>query len=160
MASVDKNQAVIDFLITCPTIRDNPLFFNFSKEEDDNKSVITEGNDRALTRPYIDGSVKRRYTFTIIDYKSVTHNAIIKQTGYSNENIEDIKDLQAIIDWVNEQADARNFPNFGTDCEMDAMYTTSDNPNFDGVDNTVAPQLVRYSVTIIIEYIDNSKRIY
>lgn len=160
MASVDKNQAVIDFLITCPTIRDNPLFFNFSKEEDDNKSVITEANDKAMNKPYIDGSVKRRYTFTIIDYKSVTHNAIIKQTGYSNENIEDIKDLQAIIDWVTEQADNRNFPDFGTDCEMDEMYTTSDNPNFDGVDNAVAPQLVRYSVTIIIEYIDNSKRIY
>lgn len=160
MATIDKNQAVIDFLVGCPTIQDNPLFFNFSKEEDNNKSVITESNDKAVTKPYIDGSVLRRYTFTIIDYKSVAHNAIIKQAGYSNENVEDIKDLQDIIDWINLQADARIFPNFGEDCEMDKMYTTTDNPEFNGVDNVVAPQLVRYSVTIVIEYIDNSKRIY
>lgn len=160
MPIVDKNQAVINYLVTCPTIRDNPLFFNFSKEEDSNKSVITESNDKAVNRPFIDGSVLRRYTFTIIDYKTVAHNAIIKQAGYSNENIEDIKDLQAVIDWVSLQEDARIYPDFGADCEIDKIYTTTDNPEFNGVDNTAAPQLVRYSVTIVIEYIDNSKRIY
>ena len=77
---MDKNKAVVDFLLTCDYIKNNPLFFNFGKAEADNKQVITIANDVRVNIPFIDGSVQKRFIFTILDYKSVAYNAVIKRT--------------------------------------------------------------------------------
>ena len=156
---VDKNQAVIDFLITCPKIRDNPLFFNFLNAKDGNKQLISSGNDKNMNRTFIDGSVSKRYTFTIIDYRSVAYQAIVKQAGYVNENVEEAFDVQGIMDWVNEQNDLRNFPNFGDSCIIDEMRTLTENPNLNGVDTSLTPALAKYSMSIQIDYLDISKAI-
>lgn len=158
--SGDKNQAVIDFLMTCPTISANPVFFNFVNAKDGNKQIVTVANERVIHRPYVDGTVAKRYTFTIIDYKSISYNALVNLTGYSDENIEEMFEVQGIIDWVNQQADARNFPDFGADCLIDDMRALTDNPNLNGVDTSVQPALAKYSVSIQIDYLDNSKRIW
>lgn len=155
--SVDKNQAVIDFLLDCPTINANPLFFNYVNAEDENKQIVTQSNDTILNEKYIDGSVKRQFMFSIIDYRSVTQQPIPKIPGYTSENVEEMFDVQGIMDWVTEQADLRNYPDFGTDCEIDDMYTTSENPNLDGVDTSLSAPLAKYSMSIKIDYIDKSK---
>ena len=160
MAVVDKNQAVIDFLIQCPTIADNPLFFNFLNAKDDNKQIIVQANDVNLDRKYIDGSVMKRYIFTLIDFRSVAYQPIPKVPGYVSENVEELFDVQGIMDWVNEQAELQNYPNFGTDCLIDDMRTTSDNPNLNGVDTQITPALAKYSISIQIDYIDTSKLIW
>ena len=156
--TIDKNQAVIDWLIQCPAVSSSPLFFNFINAKDDNKQLITQSNDRNIHRPYIDGSVLKRYTFTLIDFKSLTTNAIVKMPGYVNENVDEMLQVQDIIDWINEQADIRNYPDFGEFCIIDELETTSDNPVLNGVDMTVTPALARYSITIRITYLDTSKR--
>lgn len=156
---VDKNQAVIDFLINCPQIQANPLFFNFLNAKDGNKQLISSGNDKNMNRTYIDGSVLKRYTFTIIDYRSVAYQAVVKQAGYVNENVEEAFDVQGIMDWVNEQADLRNFPDFGEDCIIDEMRTLTENPNLNGVDTSLTPALAKYSMSIQIDYLDISKAI-
>ena len=153
----DKNQAVIDFLLDCPAIADNPLFFNFLQAQDENKQIIAQANDSTLNKRYLDGSVLKRYTFTIIDFRSVTYQAIPKLAGYTNENVEELLDVQGIIDWINEQADAGNYPDFGEDCIIDSMKTTSENPNLNGVDTQVTPALAKYSMSIQIDYIDTTK---
>lgn len=156
MANVDKNQAVIDFLLQCPALQNNPLFFNFVNAKDDNKQIVTSANDTIIDKPFIDGSVQKRYTFTIIDYKSVAYTAIVKQAGYPNENVEDMLATQDIIDWITEQEIDRNYPDFGTDCVIDSMKALSTNPNLNGVDTSVAPALAKYSISIQINYIDYS----
>ncbi len=153
---VDKNQAVIDFLITCPSIKNNPLFFNFINAKDNNKQLLTVANDKRLNRVYIDGSELKRYTFTIIDFKSIAYRAVVKQSGYSDENVEDMLQVQDIIDWITEQAKNRNYPNFGENCIIDSMQALTDNPNLNGIDSNVTPALAKYSVSIQIEYIDTS----
>lgn len=157
---VDKNQAVIDFLITCPQLRDNPLFFNFINAKDNNKQIVTIANDKTVNRPFVDGSVLKRFTFTIMDYRSIALNAIVKQTGYINENVEEMLDVQGIIDWITEQNEVRNYPDFGAGCYIEEMRTATDNPNLNGVDNSVTPALAKYSVSIIIEYLDETKQIW
>lgn len=157
---MDKNQAVIDFLIQCPTIANNPLFFNFLNAKNDNKQIITQANDVLLNKAYIDGSVLKRYTFTLIDFRSITYQPIPKVAGYSSENVEEMLDVQGIIDWVNEQADLENYPNFGEGFMIDSMRTTSDNPNLNGVDTQVTPALAKYSMSIQIDYIDRTKTIW
>ena len=170
MAAVDKNQAVIDFLMQCQTIADNPLFFNFLNAKDNSKQVIADSNDIALNKTFIDGSVLKRYTFTIIDFRSVTYLPIAKVPAGTttttapdtrvNENIEELFNVQSIMDWVNEQADARNYPDFGNDCMIEDMRTTSENPSLNSVDTKVSPALAKYSMSIQIDYIDKSKAIW
>lgn len=158
--AVDKNQAVIDFLIQCPAIESNPLFFNFLNAHDDNKQIITQANDVALNRVYVDGSALKRYTFTLIDFRSVAYQPIPKVSGYTSENVEELFDVQGIMDWINEQADSQNYPDFGEDCIIDSMRTTSDNPNLNGVDTQVTPALAKYSMSIQIDYIDKTKIVW
>lgn len=157
---MDKTQAVIDFISQCPQIQSNPLFFNFLNAKDNVKGIVTQANDVSLHTPYIDGSVEKRYTFTIIDFRSLVYQALPKAEGLVSENVEDFLDVKAILDWVNEQADNENYPDFGEDCIIDKMQSTSDNPNLNGVDTNVAPALAKYSITIQIDYLDNSKKIW
>lgn len=156
----DKNQAVINFLIQCPQIQTNPLFFNFGEAKDDSKQIVMMANDKVVNKGFIDGSVLKRFTFTLIDYRSVSYQSIVKLSGYQNENVSELSDIQYIMDWINEQADLRNFPDFGSDCVIESMETATDEPNLNGVDTSVSPSLARYSMSIIIEYLDNSKKIW
>jgi len=157
---VDKNQAIIDFLLDCPAIMYNPLFFNFLQAQDENKQIIVQSNDKVINQRYIDGSVMKRFTFSIVDFRSVTYQPLPKVTGYTSENVEELLDVQGIMDWINEQAEAENYPDFGEDCFIDNMTTTAENPNLDGVDTSVTPALAKYSMSIQIDYLDKSKMLW
>ena len=157
---MDKNQAIIDYLLACPQLANSPLYFNYGEGADGNKEIVTVSNDVNTHQPYIDGSVSKRYTFTIIDFRSMTSNPIPKVTGYSGENVVDILDVQGIIDWVTQQNDLRNFPNFGDNCLIDEIKALSDIPNLNGIDTSAKPILAKYSISIQIDYIDLSKVIY
>ena len=157
---VDKNQAVIDYIITCPTILNSPLYFNFINAKNDTNQLLTVSNDQYTNVSYIDGSVKRIYTFTIITFKSAADNAVVKASGYPNENLSDMHDIQALIDWIKEQEELHNYPDFGEDCIVESITPTTDEPNFDGIDEQVSPPLAVYSTSIQIEYLDISKKIW
>ena len=158
MANVDKNRAVIDFLLTCPAIRDSYLYFNFTQAEDNNKQIVTLGNEKATHKQYIDGTVDKRYTFTLIDFKAMTPKPIV--SGRVDETVDDMVPVQEIIDWITEQNEAKNYPNFGENCKIDEMRVLTDNPNLNGIDSTVAPALAKYSLSIQIDYLDISKKLW
>ena len=165
-----KEQAILNFLVHCPQIRDNPLFFNFINAKPDNKQFITSGNESRVSKPFINGSVLKRYTFTLIDFRSATYQPVPKfivtttstepvPPMVSNENVEELVDVQGIIDWITEKADARQFPNLGEHYVVDSMKVLTDNPILNGVDTQVKPALAKYSFSIQIDYIDYSKAI-
>ncbi len=158
--SVDKNQAVIDYIIKCPTIKNSPLYFNFINAEDDTNQFVTQTQERYASRQYIDGGVLKIYSFTIILYKSTADIAVVKMEGYPNENVSDMSDIQALIDWIREQNELHNYPDFGEDCIVDEISTTTENPSFDGIDDEVSPPLAIYSITIEIQYLDVSKKLW
>ncbi len=153
---MDKNQAMIDYLKNCPAISENPLFFNFINAKEDNKQIITVANDKAINRSYIDGSVLKRYTITIIDFKSIVYQAIPKLPGYTNENVEEMFDVQELMDWVTAQNKERNFPDFGQDCEVQEIRTATETPNLNGVDTSVTPSQAKYSFSILVDYLDKT----
>lgn len=157
---MDKNKAMITYLLSCPTIRDNPLFFNFINAKDNNNQIITESNIVALQQPYIDGSVMRRYTIKIILFKSISQNAVVKLDGYPDENVTDLAMIQNVVDWIMEQAENANYPDFGTDCVVDSIQPLTSNPVLDAIDTTVQPPLARYSISIVVEYLDKSKLLW
>ena len=158
--AINKNQAVIDYLITCPTILNSPLYFNFINAKNDTNQLLTVSNDQYTNVSYIDGSVKRIYTFTILTFKSAADIAVVKASGYPNENLSDMHDIQALIDWIKEQEELHNYPDFGEDCIVESITPTTDEPNFDGIDEQVSPPLAVYSTSIQIEYLDMSKKIW
>lgn len=167
MASTSKEQAIIDYLITCDSIRNNPLFFNFINAKDKNKQLMTFANEKSTNQSFVDGSIRKRYTFTIIDFRSVSYNALVTALGTTtssqpipNENVDEFLDVQAIIDWITEQNRARNFPDFGDKCLIEEIRALTDNPNLNGVDTKVKPSLAKYSVSIQIDYIDKTDAIW
>lgn len=157
---VDKNQAIIEYLITCPSIKDSPLYFNFIQARDNNKQIITMNNDKVINRRYIDGSVLKQYSYTIVDFKSLAYKAVVKTAGYQDENVLDMATTQSLIDWISEQNEQKNYPNFGKDCIVEEIRTTTENPMLDGVDTSTNPALVQYSITVEVVYLDVSKVIW
>jgi hypothetical protein len=155
---MDKNQLMVEFLQTCPTIKENPLFFNFGKVEDNAHQVTIQSDDIALQKPYIDGSVRKRYTCSIDSFKSVACIPVI--AGNTDENIEDFAEVQSLLDWINEQGENFNFPDFGDAIEVDEMKTLSAKPILLGVESSLNPPIAIYRVTIQIDYIDNTKRLW
>lgn len=153
---MDKNKIMVAFLLGCPTFQTSSLFFNFAEAKDD-VSVFIKDADKKL-KTYIDGSVLRAYTFSIISCKSVTQNAII--SAATDENIESLAEVQAIIDWINQEAEERRFPLFDTNCIVDEMQCLTDDPGLYSVDASVDPPLAKYTITIQIQYLDKSKMIF
>jgi hypothetical protein len=80
--------------------------------------------------------------------------------GNADENIEDFAEVQSLLDWINEQGDAFNFPNFGDDAEIEEMKTLSTKPTLIGVESSLNPPMAIYRITIQIDYIDNTKRLW
>lgn len=158
MANVDKNQAVVDFLLTCPAIQNSNLYFNFTEAEDNNKQIVTLANEKALHKAFIDGVVEKQYTFTIIDFKAMTPKPVVE--GRVDENVDDMLEVQELIDWVTEQDELGNFPDFGENCEIESIRALTDNPNLNGIDSNISPALAKYSVSIQIDYLDNTKRLW
>lgn len=156
---VDKNKAILDFITTYTGITTSPIFVNFINAKNDDIQFLTSSNDKSLNRKFIDGSVMKQYTFSLVITKSITDMAIAKDL-LENENIDDMADIQAFMDWVNEQGENQNYPNFGEDCVIEEMHTAAENPSLDGINTDVSPALALYSMEIRINYIDYSKVIW
>ena len=157
--SVDKNKAVIDFITTYAGISTSAIFVNFINARDEDVQIITDNNDIYLNKTFVDGSVMKQYTFSIIVAKSITDMAILKDE-LVGENIDDLADMQKFMDWVNEQGENQIFPDFGDMCVIEEMHTTAENPSIDGINTEVSPALALYSMEIRIDYIDYSKVIW
>ena len=156
---MDKSKAVLTFITNYSGIETSPIFINFINAKDNDVQIVTDDNDKSLSRRFIDGSVMKQYTFSIIVTKSITDLAIAKDE-IVGENIDDLADIQTFMDWINEQGENRNYPDFGSDCVIEEMHTIAENPSLDGINTEVSPALALYSMEIRIDYIDYSKVIW
>ena len=154
-----KEKAILAFITEYPETQDSPIFINFINAQDNDIQFLTSSNDKALNKKFVDGSEMKRYTFSLVITKSVTDMAIAKDL-LINENIDDIADIQAFMDWINEQGENHVYPDFGEDCVIEEMHTTAENPSLDGINTEVSPALALYSMEIVIDYIDYSKIIW
>lgn len=159
MSNVDKTQATINFIRTYEGIETSPIFVNFISAKDNDVQLLTDSNDVSTNRKFIDGSVMKQYTFSIVITRSITETAIANGE-LDNENITDMADIQSFMDWVNTQGDNRVYPDFGEECAIEEMHTTAENPSLDGINTDVSPALALYSMEIRIDYIDYSKVIW
>ena len=167
--AVDKNQRMLDYIMGCDVIAENPLYFNFINESDNSNQLLVARDDAVVNKPYIDGSVLKQYTVDVLLYKSIAYNPIvIKQTpsgtepdpSYVDENMVDMRDGQTLIDWLIQQNDEGNYPDFGDKCIVESIEPTTNKPTLNGSNTDINPPLAQYSVGIKVTYLDITKQLW
>lgn len=158
--TVDKHEAMLKYLLQCPTVSNNPLFFNFGELKENSTQFITTSNSEKYTQRFIDGTEAKNYLFTLLTFKTISYNAIVKKEGYPAENITELAEFQEVIDWVNAQDDLNNYPDFGAECHIDRIMCTTANPVIADVDSDIEPAIATYSITISVDYLDKSKCVW
>ena len=167
--AIDKNQRMLEYIMGCDVIADNPLYFNFITEKDNTNQLLVARDDSMINKPFVDGSVLKQYTVDVLLYKSIAYNPIvIKHTpqgaepdpSYVDENMVDMRDGQALIDWILQQMDDGNLPDFGDKCIVESIEPTTNKPTLNGVNSDISPALAQYSVGIRVQYLDISKQIW
>ena len=167
--AIDKNQRMLEYIMGCDVVADNPLYFNFVTEKADTNQLLVARDDSAVNKPFIDGSVLKQYTVDVLLYKSVAYNPIVVEhtpegtkpsPTYIDENMVDMRDGQALIDWVLQQMDEGNLPDFGENCIVESIEPTTNKPTLTGVNSDIAPPLAQYVVGIRVQYLDISKQIW
>ena len=170
MPRVDLNKRILEYIYECPVVEENPMYFTVAEEQDNSNQLLVGREQPRDEIKYVDGTVERTYRAEILMYKSVAYNPIVTEETsegkripselYLNENIEDIEDGQALIDWINEQNDNRHFPNFGEWCIIESVRTTSNRPVLNGINPELEPPLAQYSVGLEIQYLDITKQLW
>lgn len=167
--AVDKNQKMLEYIMGCPVIAENPLYFNFITEKDNTNQLLVTRDDTVINKPFIDGSVLKQYSVDVLLYKSVAYNPVVVEITpegtvpsetYIDENMVDMRDGQALIDWIIQQNEDGHFPNFGEYCIIESVEPTTNKPMLNGVNPDVAPPLAQYSVGITVQYLDITKQLW
>lgn len=158
--SSKKIKAVVDFLFQCEAFATNPTFFTFGNMKDKYKHIMVDPESTSVARKYIDGSEYKYITFIIHDFQAISENAIPKVEGLSDENISDYESVQSIIDWIIEQDELHNFPDFGEDCIVEHIEPTKNAPDLDMINSSAVPPLAFYSIGLRVFYLDKSKMLW
>lgn len=135
----------IQWLLQSEYIRNNKLFLNAVEAQDNNIQIVTQQVQR--TKEYIDGSYLYQIILTLFDYKSVSFYPLLKTIIDSNENVSDLLTVQKINDFIVDQDNAKSYPNFGDNYEVQRIYPQYVMPSTPAIDNSLA----KYSIPIICE---------
>ena len=94
------HDALWEWFLQCAKI--TKLYFNFSGTDDGDTAIATSGD--ALIAEYIDGSQRRQYAFNLVRYLPFT------EAENDAGNVAMMEDVDAIINWAEEQNAAGNLP--------------------------------------------------
>lgn len=113
---INKYQAVMDFINSCPLVGYD-LYFNFIDEtnNDGNTTLATVPYGQVIRR-YVDGDLLMKMQFEIRQVKPLaTHSN-------TTANADQMQLVQDFLDWINEQGANGNYPDWG-DIEIIKMST-------------------------------------
>lgn len=102
------------------------LGFNYSPETADSVAILPQYNDRNI-RTYINGDQQRQYAFAFIIVRLYSSDPL------DLLNTEAMELGQAFMDWIEEQDRAKNYPDFGENCEIERIEVLQDMPNLASV---------------------------
>lgn len=131
------HNALWEWFAQCASI--TKLFFNFSGTEDEATVISTAGD--IVLGTYIDGSQRRRYSFELIRYLPATFKP--NDPG----NIAMMEDVEAIIEWVHEQAASGNLPAFPTGCAVEEISVLDEYAgSVVGQDDNMAKYMIPFAI--------------
>jgi len=97
------------------------LNFNFSPDSPDGIGFLTNYSDRVLKR-YVRIGSEKAYGFSILVTKEYSTNC-------DDLNLQAMNFVQGIMDWLDEQAKMKYFPDFGRRCEIKKIENLQNMPN-------------------------------
>lgn len=118
----------------------NILNFNFSPESEDSIALITNYSDK-VKKKYVTGAVQKEYGFTLVIVKSYS-------SFQDDLNLEAMNFAQAFMEWLEEQNEKKEYPDFGENCEIQKMENLQNMPNLAGVnqDGTMARYMIQAKI--------------
>lgn len=117
------------------------LFFNFGGDGSGD-TVIAPSSD-TLLEDYIDGSQSRQYAFEL--YRTLPLTTDPNDDG----NVRMLEDVESVLQWVHEQNDDGNFPEFPSGCTVDSISVLED---MNGYVSMVDQSTARYMIPMAITY--------
>ena len=112
--------ALWEWFAQCASI--TRLFFNFSGTDDGDTAIATSGE--TVLDDYIDGSQRRRYAFELIRYLPATFDP--NDPG----NVTMMEDVERIVEWVEQQNAAGNFPEFPSGSYVERVSVLDDSTGY------------------------------
>lgn len=150
---MDYTVPFLKWLIKCPDISKNKLFFNAVTANKETKAIITQQVQKSEDVEYIDGSIQHTVRFTLFDYKSIEFNQLVKSKIENNENVSALLETGNLNSWIEQQNKAQFFPDYGSRFEVQEIrpeYLTPSTPSID-----TKAMIAKYSIPItmvVIEY--------
>lgn len=123
------------------------LNFNFSPGSTDSFGLVTNYADKVV-KEFINGDARKAYGFSILITKCYS-------TYGDDLNLEAMNFAQAFMDWLDGQNSKKEYPDFGTDCEVEKIEALQNMPNLAAVN--AEEGYARYMVQCRILYIEHKK---
>ncbi|MDY4404731.1 hypothetical protein [Blautia sp.] len=101
------------------------IHFNFSPDSNDSVALITNYSDKVVKK-FITRDVQKQYGFTILITKAYSSDD-------DDLNLEAMNFAQAFMDWIDEQNEKKEFPDFGERCTVEKMENLQNMPNLSGI---------------------------
>lgn len=109
------HEAVWDWLIGCPAIRD--FFFSFARADNGDTALVPVGDNPIAE--YIGGGSLRRCVYALVRYDAIS------DAPNSGENIAVILDVDRIAEWIDTQDAAGNLPAMPDGCVAEGVTVLS-----------------------------------
>lgn len=118
--TVDKDKAVLDWALECPLWTDTPIFGTLNAEP--NSMAIIPVPDLSVDVPLIDGGRITTYGFAV----QVTLTVSDARDDTNTDNLYIQRQWQ---DWIDEQEEKENYPDFGAKCSGYEVKAIKDTPS-------------------------------
>lgn len=122
-----KYEGLVTFLKQYPPLNEI-LYFNNTQEIADTSSVNTVYSDYAV-QEYTCGNSDREFVFAIKQMKQYD------SAGTSGINRQTMEEVQAFMDWIDEQNKKRNFPKFPDNCFVYKIENLQNMPEIAGTND-------------------------
>ena len=122
-----KYEGLVTFLKQYPPLNEI-LYFNKTQEIADTSSVNTVYSDYVV-QEYTCGNSDREFVFAIKQMKQYD------SAGTSGINRQTMEEVQAFMDWIDEQNKKRNFPEFPDNCFVYKIENLQNMPEIAGTND-------------------------
>ena len=150
---MDYTTPFLKWLLTCPDVEKNKIFLNAVTADKEAKAIVTQQIATREDVRYIDGSVLHTVRFTLFDYKSIAFNQLVKSKLEGNENLEVLLETGGLNDWIENQNEKMNFPDYGEGFEVQEIrpdYLTPSTPSID-----TGELIAKFSIPITMKVLED-----
>lgn len=147
----------IKWLLKSDYIKNNKLFLNAIRAQDDNLQIITQQVAENQIKRFVDGSKTYPITFSIVNFKTASYNPLVKTKLGADENLSDILDVSKIIEFVKEMDEQGDYPAFADNITVERAYCQYNTPPTPAIDSGLSPILAKFVIPVVFEVYEDAE---